>query len=144
VNSTDRATVWDRILLLVIAAVAVYSVGLVVAGLFLGDQVFDRLGFGPDDGEIVGERAREYIRLLYGVLGAAIAGWMTTIGVIAAGPLRRRESWAWWAIVAALLVWFVLDTGLSLFLGFVGHALFNIVFAVALTLPLSAIKRELR
>ncbi len=131
-------------LLFVIAAVAVYSVGLVVAGLFLGDQVFERLGFGPDDGEIVGARPREYIRLLYGVLGAAIIGWMTTIAMIAVGPLKRRESWAWWAIVAAVGVWFVLDTGLSLILGFVGHALFNIVFAVALALPLSAIKRELR
>ncbi len=80
---------------------------------------------------------------MFGILGAVIVGWMTTIGAIAIGPLRRREIWAWQAIVSAVVVWFVLDTGLSLVLGFVGHALFNVTFAVALAVPLSAIKREL-
>jgi len=42
--------------------------------------------------------------------------------------------------VVAVTFWFVLDTGLSLVLGFVGHALFNVAFAVALAVPLTAIK----
>jgi hypothetical protein len=34
------------------------------------------------------------------------------------------------------VVWFVLDTGMSLALGFPLHALFNVPFALALAIPL--------
>ena len=124
--------------------VTIYALGLVVAGLFLGDQVFDRLGFGPDDGDIAGDDARQYLRLVYAILGSVIVGWMITIAALVTGPLRRRERWAWWAIAAGVGAWFVLDTGLSLILGFVGHAVFNVMFILALAIPLIAIKSELR
>lgn len=143
-DSRDGPGVWDRVLLGVVVAVVAYAIALVVSGLFLGDMVFDRLGFGPDDGDIAGASSRAYLRLVYGILGAVIVGWMTTIGLIVIGPLRRREKWAWWAIVSAVAAWFVLDTGLSVVLGFVGHALFNVAFAVALAVPLAAIKSEMR
>ncbi len=142
-DSCVRSGPWDRLLLVVVAGVSVYALGLVMFGLVLGDQVFDRIGFGPDDGEIAGDVPREYIRLVYGILGAVIVGWMTTVGAVVIGPLRRRESWAWWTIVIASAVWFVLDTGLSLLLGFVGHGLFNVGFAIALAVPLAAIRREI-
>jgi hypothetical protein len=69
---------------------------------------------------------------------------MLTIAALVIGPLRQRERWAWWAITTGVGVWFVLDTGLSLILGFVGHAVFNVAFAVALAIPLVAIGTELR
>ncbi|WP_235045305.1 hypothetical protein, partial [Candidatus Microthrix parvicella] len=46
-TATEQPTRWDRFLLVVVGIVATYAFGLVVAGLFLGDHVFDRLGFGP-------------------------------------------------------------------------------------------------
>ena len=141
-DADHDASHWDRLLLLVVVAVALYAIGLVVAGLWLGDTVFNALGFGPEDGNVV-DIQREYVRLVYGILGAVIVGWMTTIGFVVFGPLRRRENWAWWAVVASVLIWFVLDTGLSLLLGFVGHALFNLAFAVGLAVPLSALKSDL-
>lgn len=113
-SSITRPTGWDRVLLVVIAGVIAYAVGLIVAGLFLGDRIFDPLGFGPDDGDIAAGKPRDYLQLVYGILGAVIVGWMITIGAIVGGPLRRREAWAWQAIVAAVTMWFVLDTGLSL------------------------------
>lgn len=143
-TATDDATGWDRFLLAVVGLVTIYALGLVVAGLLLGDQVFDRLGFGPDDGSIAGDDARRYLRLVYAILGSVIVGWMLTIARLVTGPLRRREPWAWSAIATGVGAWFVLDTGLSLILGFVGHAAFNVVFVVALAVPLVAIKIELR
>ena len=143
-NTTDHATGWDRILLVFVGIVTIYSVGLVVAGLFLGDHLFDRLGFGPDDGPIADDDARRYLRLLYGIPGSMLVGWMLTIAALLVGPLRRREPWAWSAITIGVGAWFVLDTGLSLTLGFVGHAAFNVVFAVALAIPLVAIRTLLR
>lgn len=143
-TSATRTGPWDRLLLVVVIGVTLYALGLVLFGLDLGDQVFNRLGFGPEDGQIVGEVQREYIQLVYGILGAVIVGWMTTIGAIVVGPLRRREQWAWWTIAVASLVWFVLDTGLSLILGFMGHGLFNLGFAIALAVPLAGIRMEAR
>lgn len=139
----QHSTIWDRFLLVVIAIVACYALGLVFAGLFFGDQVFDRLGFGPDDGGIVSDDARHYLRLIYAVLGSVIVGWMLTIAALVIGPLRRRETWAWKAIAGAIAAWFLLDTGLSLALGFTGHAAFNISFGFALAVPLLAIRPEL-
>jgi hypothetical protein len=142
-EAIDQASVWDRALLIVVAAVAAYAFVLVVAGLWLGDTVFDLLSFGPEDGNIENAQ-REYVQLLYGVLGAVIVGWMATIAAIVVGPLRRRESWAWRAVVISVTIWFVLDTGLSLVLGFIGHALFNVAFAIGLAVPLAAIRADLR
>lgn len=38
----------------------------------------------------------------------------------------------WNAIVSGVVVWFLLDSGLSVVLGFAGHTLFNTAFAIAL------------
>jgi len=135
---------WNRVLLALVVGVAAYALALVLAGRFVGDQLFDRLGFGPSDGEIDNGRPYEYVRLLYGVLGAVIVGWMITVGAIVIGPLRKGEPWAWWAIAGALIVWFGLDTSLSLVLGFTGHAAFNLVFAIGLAIPMAVIRLQLR
>ena len=39
-------------------------------------------------------------------------------------------------VIRSLVLWFVLDTGMSIVLGFPGHALFNVPFAIALGIPL--------
>jgi hypothetical protein len=39
-------------------------------------------------------------------------------------------------LVQSLTLWFLLDTGMSLVLGYPSHALFNVPFAVALGIPL--------
>ena len=133
---------WDRFLLGVVFVVGSYGVAMVVAGLTIGDGLFAALGFGPEDGAITSDDGRRYLQLVYGVLGAVIAGWMLLLGMIVVGPLARREPWAWRAVVAAAALWFVLDTGVSLVLGFVGHAAFNVGFGVALAAPLVAIRGE--
>lgn len=136
-------TIWDRILICVLLLVGAYAIALVAAGLFLGDVVFDPLGFGPRDGGIAGVLERSYLRLVYGILGAVILGWMLTVGGIVVGPLRRRERWAWSTVASSIAAWFVLDTGLSLALGYVGHAVFNLVFVLAFAVPLVAIRTGL-
>jgi hypothetical protein len=134
---------WDRWLLVATAGVAIYALALVVAGGFVGDQVFDRLGFGPADGDIADGNPRDYVIFVYGVLGAVIIGWTASLVAIVRGPLRRREAWAWWALAGAVGVWFLVDTTLSPVLGYVGHALFNIGFVVILGIPMLAIGSEL-
>ena len=140
VTPRAEATLWDRWLVAVLILVLLYGVALVVAGGFVGGEVFDRLGFGPDDGGVPEGEAGDYLRLVFGILGAVIAGWMVIAIALAIGPVRRRETWAWQALVASVALWFVLDTGLSVALGWWTHAWFNVGFGLALSPPLLALR----
>jgi hypothetical protein len=43
-------------------------------------------------------------------------------------------------LVQSLALWFLLDTGMSLVLGYPTHALFNMPFALALGIPLLSLQ----
>lgn len=84
--------------------------------------------------------AADYVRLIYGILGSVIVGWMVVLGAIALGSFRRREQWAWWALFSSVAVWFVLDTTMSLALRWPTHAAFNVPFGAALATPIVALR----
>ena len=92
-------TVWITWLQVVLVLLLAYSLVLVFAGSIAG-QLFTVLGFGPPESADT-ELVGDYLKLPFMVLGAVMAGWL----------------------------WFVLDTGMSIVLGFPGHALFNVPFA---------------
>lgn len=126
---------WLQIVLL---GVFVYSLILVIAGGTAG-SLFAWFGFGPDD-SIDTEAVRDYLRLPYMVLGAVMAGWTFLMIQLVRGPLSDGSRWAWLMLVQSLVLWFFLDTGMSLVLGYPTHALFNIPFAVALGIPLLSLR----
>lgn len=136
----ERRDTWEeKALLAVLAAVATYSIALVVAGGVVDRMLFESLGFGsPGDLSSSGD---DHVRLLRGVLGAVILGWVVLIIAIVRGPLRRRDPWSWRAVASSLACWFVVDTGFSLAVGEWEHALFNVGFAVALGIPLASIRK---
>lgn len=142
---TDRAeSTWaDNLLTAVIVAVGIYAGGLVIVGRFIGDELFGVLGFGPGSAGITGGEALDYTTFVFGVLGAVIFGWMVLTFLVARGPLRRREPWAWTAVAASIGAWFVVDTGFSLVVGEVEHAVFNIGFLVPIAVALAALQREM-
>jgi hypothetical protein len=74
------------------------------------------------------------------VLGAVMAGWSLLMMQIVRGPLREGSRWAWVMLVQSLVLWLLLDTGMSLVLGYPTHALFNVPFAVALGIPLMSLQ----
>ncbi len=126
---------WLEIVLILVLG---YSILLVVAGATAG-SLFSWFGFGPDE-SIDTEAVRDYLRLPYMVLGAVMAGWTFLMIQIVRGPLTEQSAWAWTFLVRSLSLWFVLDTGMSLVLGYPMHAVFNIPFAVALGIPLFQLK----
>jgi hypothetical protein len=126
---------WLEIVLILVLG---YSLLLVVAGATAG-SLFSWFGFGPDE-SIDTEAVRDYLRLPYMVLGAVMAGWTFLMIQIVRGPLTEQSAWAWTFLVRSLSLWFVLDTGMSLVLGYPMHAVFNIPFAVALGIPLFQLK----
>ena len=131
--------IWVVWLEVVIVLVMAYSLVLVGAGGF-ALSLFDTLGFGPD--AATSDAFRDYLRLPFAVLGAVMFGWMALLLTVVRGPLRRGEPWAWRGVALSLTSWFVIDTGISLVLGFPTHALFNVAFAVALAVPMIGLHRS--
>ena len=131
-DSKQRLIKWlEAVLLLVLG----YSLLLVVAGGTAG-SIFSWFGFGPDQ-SIDTDAVRDYLLLPYMVLGAVMAGWVFLMIQIVRGPLKEGVPSAWTFLVRSLSLWFVLDTGMSLVLGYPMHAVFNLPFAVALGIPLA-------
>jgi hypothetical protein len=107
---------------------------LVLAGTVAG-SLFSVLGFGPPDAIDI-DAVHDYLRLPYLVLGAVLTGWAMTMLQLVRGPLRDGATWVVPVLLRSLALWFVLDTGMSLALGFPTHAAFNVPFAIALATPL--------
>lgn len=136
--------VWDRWLQVALVGVMIYSAMLVVAGRPAG-RLFDLLGFGMHQAGIAPHTSQEqHVLLVYGVLGSVLLGWMATLLLIASGPLRDREYWAWTTFTTAFALWFTVDTTFSLIIGAPTHALFNVAFLLAIAPPLIAMRTQLR
>ena len=129
--SKRAANAWLQVVLSIVLG---YSLLLVFAG-GTAHSLFKWFGFGPDS-SIDTEQVRDYLRFPYMVLGAVMAGWALLMIQMVRGPLREGSRWAYQFLVQSLILWFVLDTGMSLVLGYPTHALFNIPFAIALGVPL--------
>jgi len=137
VKSSNLTIKW---LQLVLVVVFLYSLLLVFAGSFAG-SLFSWFGFGPTE-SIDTNEVRDYLLLPYMVLGAVMSGWVFLMLLIVRGPLKEGLPWARKFLIQSLSIWFVLDTLMSLVLGYPTHALFNIPFAVALGIPLVLMKNQ--
>ena len=134
----DRRQAFIKWLEVVLVLVLGYALLLVVVGATAG-SLFSWFGFGPEK-SIDTPAVRDYLLLPYMVLGAVMAGWAFLMIQIVRGPLKEEAPWAWTSLVGSLSLWFVLDTGMSLVLGYPMHAVFNLPFAVALGIPLAQLK----
>jgi hypothetical protein len=132
--TAHRRGPWLVWLQVVLAVLFVYGLVLVVAGSF-AQSLFTLLGFGPP-ASIESTELTAYLRLPFAVLGAVMAGWAAMMLILVRGPLASGVRWALPALAVPLAVWFMLDTGMSLILGYPTHALFNVPFALALGVPL--------
>ena len=139
-RSVMSRTAWIRWLEVVLVLVLAYSLLLVVAGAVAG-SLFSALGFGPPEA-IDTDEVQAYLRLPNMVLGAVLAGWTLMMLQLVRGPLRSKASWVVPLMARSLGLWFVLDTGMSLMLGYPTHALFNLSFGIALAIPLLRLRRS--
>ena len=113
---------WHRWLLVVSALLTL--LGLVIAifpDSFLFATHIAATGEVFFDGTVPPDSA-ELRSFLFAPIGGTIAGYFLLQTMIVWGPFRDREPWAWYAILGALLLWFVTDSTLSILHG----ALFNV------------------
>lgn len=134
---------WQRWLLAVSIIIAIFGVMMVfLSGTVLFDFFNRKIDPAFWSTGIADHVTRQFQQWIYGVWGATIAGWGVILTYIAHDPFKRREHWAWKSVAFGLLVWFVLDTSLSLFHKVYFNAAFNIVLLVLAGLPVVFTRQE--
>lgn len=128
----DRFTFWYRWLLSV-------SIGFGLFGLLVAVWPFAApLAFWHTStdavfhGGLPSDESLAFRSFILGPLGATIAGFYVLQAFIVWQPFRRRERWAWMAIAAATLLWFTVDSAVSIVHG----AWFNVLMINLTTLVL--------
>ena len=129
---------WQRWLLVFAVLLILFGVGMV---FFNTTSVFDALfndninpAFWGSDGP--DPTALRFQSWAYGLLGATIAGWGVIIFFLVKIPFAQREKWAWNAFFWGLLLWYVLDTGASIYYGVLFNAAFNTAIFLVALIPL--------
>jgi hypothetical protein len=143
-DGSRQRTVWDHLLIGVIAFVGLYGITMVIAAEQVSRNLFGPLGFGLDQAGDLTATELDYVAFVFRVLGAVIVGWMVALAGITVVPLRRREPWAWWTVASSMVLWFTVDTGMSIAVGQHSHAAFNLAFLFAMAVPLGGIGMQLR
>ena len=73
---------------------------------------------------------------IYGVAGAIVVGWGIFLFYLARYPFKQQEKWAWNCIFTGLLVWYVVDTFISVQFKVYFNAISNTVIFIPMILPL--------
>jgi len=134
---------WQRWLFVVCVIVSVFGVML---AFLSGTPLFDLFNRQIDpafwSANIVDDGTRQFQQWIYGVWGATIAGWGIVMAYIARYPFNRKERWAWNSMVFGLLVWFILDTSLSVIHKVYFNVAFNMTLLILAGLPLIFTRKE--
>ena len=134
---------WSRLIQLAAAVVLALSAVLMLAPS-LGEAFFHLVYFQQPASPVpVPAEIQGYLRFANGIIGAVMAGWMMAVIVLARGPFRAGERFAWNAIAWPLLGWYVIDTTFSIAHGVWGNVLLNTGTALMFGVPLLASRRHL-
>jgi hypothetical protein len=138
--SKPISTFWWRWLVLVVNGVILFSLGFI----FLPDlmqSLFNGMFFNTTAAHF-GPEATDYLKFVYGVLGAVMLGWMVTLLCVIMRSFRRGEREAWNTVAISIVIWFVIDSTFSLRMGFPQNAVFNVLFLVLFAIPLAAMYKQ--
>ena len=120
-------------LLVVCSATAVVGVaGVLLAGSPLLGRLFDRAFWSSRPDPLT----RNFQAWTYSVTFAVMAGWGFCLAMVVANEFSTRQAWVWWMIAASVALWFLLDTGRSLFHRVYANAVGNFLFLLLIALPL--------
>ena len=129
---------WSRWLVVWLAIVAAISLATVLIAQVSG-ELFDLALFGSTDRPAgFTNDAVEYQRFIWGITGALTIGWMLLAVPVVRGPFRRGERWAWVAIAESFAGWFLIDSTMSVALGFAENVAVNVLFVVGVVPALVA------
>ena len=74
---------------------------------------------------------------LFGIIGGTIVGFHLLVIMISENAFKQKEKWAYQAIWIALLLWFIIDSSISVYTGAIHNVIIiNIVALILIGLPL--------
>lgn len=133
---------WSRLIQGAAAVVLALSAVLMLVPP-LGETFFHLVYFQQPASPVpVPAEIQGYLRFANGIIGAVMAGWMMAVIVLARGPFRAGERFAWNAIAWPLLGWYLIDTTFSIAHGVWGNVLLNTGTALMFGVPLLASRRH--
>ncbi|MDJ0947930.1 MAG: hypothetical protein QNJ94_03325 [Alphaproteobacteria bacterium] len=135
---------WYRCLLVAYALITLMGLayaGFGTSGLFapLMTPIDEALWGGPMPPE-----AEPFARFAFGIIGGLTAGFGELGWFVTRHAIRRREGWAWTALLLSALIWFAVDSAVSVWSGAAINVLFNVGFLLLIVVPLIGIRPHLR
>lgn len=137
-NNPTISAFWTRWLLGVSITGIVFGMMLFATSLIqqAAGSIYYEAFLGADSYAALNSAEINFQQFLYGVMGSLMAAWMLVLALIVHIPFRRGEKWAWYAVDASLVLWFIGDSYVSIVTGFSVHVLVNLGLLVAFGLPL--------
>jgi len=121
------------IMILIVVAGSFLAIVSQFSGFTILNSKIDRIFFGN---EIPGEHVESLERWLTGVTGAVMLGWGFSMLYIINHPFKQRERWAWRSVFYPVLVWYVIDSGISAYYGVLFNVVINTVLFLQVIAPL--------
>jgi len=85
-----------------------------------------------------------FAQFTFGIMGALTVAVGVFGFFMARYALPRGEAWAWVAIVDGLILWYLIDSGLSIYTGAWVNAVFNTGFFLLAAVPVVALWPHMR
>ncbi len=78
-----------------------------------------------------------------GLVGALMMGWGISMLYVVSHPLRKREQWAWRSIFYPVVVWYIIDSGISAYFGVIFNVVINTILFLQIMAPLLFLRNQL-
>lgn len=130
---------WRKWLLIAIAFQAVFGLAMIFLPGVLDKYFWNVIFFSSSKlYQTFTPEITTYIHQVYGVLGAVMVGWSVQMFLHVKNTFTSGDRQAWIAIVLSLGIWFVLDSVLSIAMGYWQNAVLNVGFGSLFVIPLAA------
>jgi hypothetical protein len=118
--------------IIVVLAGVVFA--LIVPRYFTGLQGLFYRVFNPDQSiSSLPAKDLSHINWIYGVLGAVMIGWGMMIVLFSWRLFAENAAWIWNTIMISITIWYLVDTGISLYYKVILNVIINsIIFMLAL------------
>lgn len=118
-----------------LAAFAGNSIFFELHNDYTKDVFFNAAEFNPD--------VLQLKNWLFGIIGGTIVGFHILMIMISENAFKKKEPWAYKAMWYAMLSWFCIDSGLSIYYGAIHNVvLINIVALILIGIPLVMTRNE--
>ena len=131
---------WHRWLIVLGIMLVVFGVITLFPPLFNAELAYINAAFWPSG--VTPATAKTFYNWMFGVYAAIELSWAVLLLLILIYPFKKKEKWAWYALLGCFLIWFGIDTSVSLAFGFYLNAINNGIFFLLLLLPLLFTKRH--